>query len=143
MRKRKEEIKKRKRLLEESKNERTWFKSHKHKLESTIKELEISNEILRKEVQLLHRPETNYPTTEHTNQDDQNVRSTQIDTNHLIVNLQDRVSNFILCQIDTQISKMEDNFNLENENKTDKTPPEMMPTKASDQVRNVAKPQQV
>lgn len=33
---------------------------------------------------------------------------------------------------------MEDNFILENENKTDKTSPEMMPTKTSDQVRNVA-----
>ncbi|CAC5377921.1 unnamed protein product [Mytilus coruscus] len=121
--KREQEVKIRERLLEESKNERTWFQSHIHKLESRIKELERSNEIVRKKVQLIHRPETNNPYIVHTKQDDQHVKSTQKDNNHLLNNLQDRVSNFILRQIDTQLSKMEDNFNLENE-KPDKTPPE-------------------
>ncbi|CAC5414585.1 unnamed protein product [Mytilus coruscus] len=79
-----EEVKVRERLLEESKNERTWFQSHIHKLESRIKELQRSNQILRKEVQFIHRPETNNPSIVHTNQDGQHVRSTQKDNNHLL-----------------------------------------------------------
>ncbi|CAC5380223.1 unnamed protein product [Mytilus coruscus] len=75
IRKREEEVKIIERLLEESKNERTWFQSHIHKLESRIKELERSNEILRKEVQMIHRPETNNQYIVHTNLDDQHVRN--------------------------------------------------------------------
>ncbi|VDI33509.1 Hypothetical predicted protein [Mytilus galloprovincialis] len=128
-------------MLEETKNERTWFQSHIHKLETRIKELERSNEILRKDVQLIHRTESSNPTIVHTNQDDQHVRSTPKDNNFLLNNLQDRVSNFILRQIDTQLSKMEGNFNFENE-KFDKSPPKATQAPSSGQNQNVHIPQQ-
>ncbi|CAG2194025.1 unnamed protein product [Mytilus edulis] len=141
LRKREEEVKLRERMLEETKNERTWFQSHIHKLETRIKELERSNEILRKDVQLIHRTESSNPTIVHTNQDDQHVRSTPKDNNFLLNNLQDRVSNFILRQIDTQLSKMEGNFNFENE-KFDKSPPKATQAPSSGQNQNVHIPQQ-
>ncbi|CAG2193590.1 unnamed protein product [Mytilus edulis] len=82
-------------------------------LEQRVKELERSNEILRKHSNLLNVAE---PTNQTVNKDssqapsqNQNVQTNSSNI-QLLGNIQDRVSNFILRQIDDQLVKLEDSF---------------------------------
>ncbi|VDI78459.1 Hypothetical predicted protein [Mytilus galloprovincialis] len=113
LRKKEEELKIRERIIEETQTEKIWFQTYINKLEQRVKELERSNEILRKHSNLLNVPE---PTNQTVNKDssqapsqNQNVQTNSSNI-QLLGNIQDRVSNFILRQIDDQLVKLEDSF---------------------------------
>ena len=59
IRKRKDELKIRERIIEESQNERKWFKTCINKLEQRVKELERSNEILCKQSTMFNNDTAN------------------------------------------------------------------------------------
>ena len=112
LRKREEELKIRERILEETQNDKLWFQTYINKLEQRVKELERSNAILRKEIQIQNKTD---PNNDHIPNTRSNDDTTSTDRNStLMSNLHDRVSNFILRQIDKQLSNMEENFNNSN-----------------------------
>jgi len=109
LRKREEELSIREKILEETQNEKIWLQTYVTKLETKINELEHSNSILKKKCELLQ--------TNHT--DNQCITNSEINnsqghcnskpsssTETLLNKLQDKVSNFILQQMDEQIDKM-------------------------------------
>lgn len=109
LRKREEELNIREKILEETQNEKIWLQTYVTKLETKINELEHSNSILKKKCELL---QTNH-TDNHfiTNSEINNSQShcnnkSSSGTETLLNKLQDKVSNFILQQMDEQIDKM-------------------------------------
>ncbi|CAC5367027.1 unnamed protein product [Mytilus coruscus] len=113
LRKKEEELKIRERIIEETQTEKIWFQTYINELEQRVKELERSNEILRKRSNLINVPE---PTNLTGNKDSSQapIQNQNVQTNtsnvQLLGNIQDRVSNFILQQIDDQLVKLEDSF---------------------------------
>lgn len=82
-------------------------------MEHRVKELERSNEILRKQSTILNtdtansNAQQNIPTQSPTT----SYELTQMNKNQVLLNnIQDRVSNFVLRQIDSQLEKMEKEF---------------------------------
>ena len=109
LRKREEELNIREKILEETQNEKIWLQTYVTKLETKINELEHSNSILKKKCELL---QTNH-TDNHfiTNSEINNSQShcnnkSSSSTETLLNKLQDKVSNFILQQMDEQIDNM-------------------------------------
>ncbi|CAG2208928.1 unnamed protein product [Mytilus edulis] len=106
-------IKDKERIIEETQTEKIWFHTYINKLEQRVKELERSNEILRKHSNLLNIPEpTNQTVNKDSSQAPSQNQNEQTNTSNIQLhgNIQDRVSNFILRQIDYQLVKLEDSF---------------------------------
>ena len=98
LRKREEELKIREKLNEEMQNERIWLQSYVNKLEQKLNELEKSNSILRKQNEVHQESMTKEPYC--------NCHKRTSNTDHIVTNLHEKVSNFILQQIDTQVDNM-------------------------------------
>ena len=76
-----------------------------------MKELERPNEILRKQSTMFNNDTDNSNAQKNTqNQSPTFYESTQMKNNQLLNNIQDRVSNVVLRQIDSQLEKMEKEF---------------------------------
>lgn len=98
MRKREEELKIREKLNEEMQNERIWLQSYVNRLEQRLNELEQSNSILRKQNEVQQKSMTKEPYC--------NCHKRTSDTDHIVTNLHEKVSKFILQQIDTPVDNM-------------------------------------
>jgi hypothetical protein len=76
-----------------------------------VKELERPNEILRKQSTMFNNDTDNSNAQKNTpKQSPTFYESTQMKNNQLLNNIQDRVSNVVLRQIDSQLEKMEKEF---------------------------------
>ncbi|CAG2211401.1 unnamed protein product [Mytilus edulis] len=98
---------------QETQTEKIWFHTYINKLEQRVKELERSNEILRKHSNLLNIPEpTNQTVNKDSSQAPSQNQNEQTNTSNIQLhgNIQDRVSNFILRQINDHLVKLDDSF---------------------------------
>ncbi|CAC5407492.1 unnamed protein product [Mytilus coruscus] len=112
LKKREEELKIREKLNEEMQTERIWLQSYVTKLEMKINELENSNKILQKKCELINL--TDDKQNQHTPHD-HGSSSKYIE--QTVAKLHEKVSGFILQQMDTQFDNIINQFN-ENVNNT-------------------------
>ena len=79
-------------------NERIWLQSYVNKLEQKLNELEKSNSILRKQNEVQQEYTTKEPYC--------NCHKRTSDTDHIVTNIHEKVSKFMLQQIDAQVDNM-------------------------------------
>lgn len=98
-------------INDELSNERIWLQSYVQKLESKVNELEKSNAILRKKCDSMSQSENTNCQCQTRVNNSENILSNS--TELIVNNLQQKVSNFILQQIDCQVDRMI-SVNLDN-----------------------------
>ncbi|CAC5397589.1 unnamed protein product [Mytilus coruscus] len=112
LKKREEELKIREQLNEEMQNERVWLQSYVNKLEMRINELEKSNKILQKKCDInAHNDDNCDNLAQQTpNFNSYQQGSTNKHIEQAVTKLHEKVSGFILQQMNTQFDKIISQF---------------------------------